>query len=61
MKLFAGKNNSVGTRRYIRLATMALDRIVIEVAIKDREITSLREKVTQANPPKRRKVTIKSK
>lgn len=58
IKLFAGKTSSPGTRRYIRLAATALDRIAIEVAMKDREIASLREKVEQANPPKRRKVTI---
>jgi len=58
VKLFSGKNKSLATRRYIRLAATALDRIAMEVSMKDREIASLREKVERVNPPKRRKVAI---
>ena len=55
IKLFAGKTSSPAIRRYIQFTTTVLDRITIEVAMKDRKIVSLREKVEQANLPKYRK------
>jgi hypothetical protein len=56
VQLFAEKNSSPASRRYIRLAARALDRVAIEVAMKDREIAALQEQLKQVNPPKRRKV-----
>lgn len=56
IQLFTEKHSSPASRRYIRLAARALNRIAIEVAMKDREIATLQEQLKQANPPKRRKV-----
>lgn len=56
VKLLAGKSRSPASRRCIRKAAAALDKIAIEVAMKDREIAALREQLSQARPTKRRKV-----
>jgi 4-hydroxybenzoate polyprenyltransferase len=58
VKLFSGKSFSPTTRRCVRLTATAFDRTTMVVAMQDREIVSLREQAGQANPPKRRKVTI---
>jgi len=56
VKILAGKSSSPTSRRCIRKAAMALDKVAIEVAMKDREIAALREQLEDARPRKRRKV-----
>lgn len=55
-KLFAIKNTSPASRLSIRKAAAALDKVAMEVLMRDREIERLRAQLLQANPPKRRKV-----
>jgi hypothetical protein len=56
MQLFAGKNNSPASRLSIRKAATALDKVAMEITMRDREIERLRAQLAQAKPPKRRKV-----
>ena len=56
VKLFAEKNNSPTSRLLIRKAANTLDKITIDVILKDREIERLREELAKTKPPKRRKV-----
>jgi 4-hydroxybenzoate polyprenyltransferase len=56
IKLFAEKNHSPTSRLSIRKTATALDKIALEVLLKDREIERLREELAKAKPPKRRKV-----
>jgi len=54
--LFAEKNNFPTSRLSIRKAANALNKIIINVILKDREIERLREELAKIKPPKRRKV-----
>ena len=45
IKLFAEKNNSPTSRLSIRKAAITLDKIVLEVILRDREIARLREEL----------------
>jgi hypothetical protein len=54
--LLAKKSNSPTSRISVRKAACALDKIAIEVALRDREIERLKALLDQANPPKRRKI-----
>jgi DDE superfamily endonuclease. len=54
--LLAKKNNSPASRISVRKAARALDKIAIEVALRDREIERLKALLDQANPPKRRTI-----
>ena len=56
IKLFAKKNNSPTSQLLIRKAATALDKIALEVILRDREIAHLREKLAQAKPRKYQKV-----
>ena len=56
IKLFIEKNHSPTSRLSIRKTATALDKIALEVLLKDREIERLREELAQAKPRKRRKV-----
>ena len=56
IKLFAEKNNSPTSRLSIRKAANALDKIAMDVILKDREIERLREELAKAKPSKRRKI-----
>ena len=56
IKLFAEKNHSPTSRLSIRKTATALDKIALEVLLKDREIERLREELAKAKPPKRRKI-----
>src|SRR5437016_6538917 len=56
IKLFAEKNNSPTSRLSIRKTATTLDKIALEVLLKDREIERLREELAKAKPPKRQKV-----
>ena len=56
IKLFAKKNTSPTSRLSIRKAATTLDKIAMNVVLKDCEIERLREKLAQAKPRKRRKV-----
>ena len=52
----AKKNDSSTLRLSIRKAATTLDKIAMDVVLKDREIARLREELAQAKPRKRRKV-----
>jgi hypothetical protein len=56
LKLFAGKNNSPASRLSIRKAAAALDKVAMEVNMRDREIERLQAQLAQVKPPKRRKI-----
>ena len=56
IKLFAEKNNSPTLRLSIRKAANTLNKIAINIILKDREIERLREELAKAKPPKHRKV-----
>src|SRR5438105_9659991 len=56
IKLFAEKNHSPTSRLSIRKTATALNKIALEVLLKDRKIKRLREELAKAKPPKRRKV-----
>ena len=56
IKLLAKKNTSPTSRLSIRKAATTLDKIAINVVLKDREIARLREELAQAKPRKRQKV-----
>ena len=56
VKLFSGKQLSPNTQKCVRIAAMAFDRASTMITMQDNEITSLREQVEKANPPKHRKV-----
>ena len=56
IQLFTRKNNSPTSRLSIRKAATALDKVAIEIIIRDREIQRLQAQLDQAKPPKRRKV-----
>jgi hypothetical protein len=54
--LFTEKNNFPTSRLSIRKTATALDKIALEVILKDREIERLWEELSQAKPRKRRKI-----
>ena len=56
IKLFAEKNNSPTSRLLIRKAANALDKIAMNVVLKDREIKRLREELIKAKLLKRQKI-----
>src|SRR5438045_429727 len=56
IKLLAKKNTSPTSRLSIRKAATTLDKVAIDIILKDREIARLREELAQGNPRKRRKV-----
>ena len=56
IKLFARKNNSPTSRLSIRKTAATLDKITMEVTLRDREIKRLQTQLDQMNPPKRCKV-----
>ena len=56
IQLFAGKNSSPKSRLSIRKAATALDKVAMEITMRDREIERLRAQLDQAKPAKRRKV-----
>jgi hypothetical protein len=56
LRLLVEKNRSPTSRLSVRKAALALDRVAIEVALRDREIERLQALLDQANPLKRRKV-----
>ncbi|RKK66271.1 hypothetical protein BFJ69_g15551 [Fusarium oxysporum] len=56
VKLFAEKSGSPTSRLSIRNAAAALDKVAMEVILRDREIERLRVQLAQAKPTKRRKI-----
>ena len=54
--MFTEKNNFPTSRLSIRKAANVLNKIIINVILKDCEIERLREELAKAKPPKRRKV-----
>jgi hypothetical protein len=56
VKLFAEKSGSPTSRLSIRKAAAALDKVAMEVILRDREIERLRVQLAQAKPAKRRKI-----
>ncbi|KAG6979355.1 hypothetical protein FocnCong_v010189 [Fusarium oxysporum f. sp. conglutinans] len=56
VKLFAEKSGSPTSRLSIRKAAAALDKVAMEVILRDREIERLRVQLAQAKPTKRRKI-----
>jgi hypothetical protein len=56
VKLFAEKSSSPTSRLSIRKAAAALDKVAMEVILRDREIERLRVQLAQAKPAKRRKI-----
>ena len=56
IKLFTRKNSSPALRLSIRKAATALDKVAMEITMRDREIERLQAQLAQAKPPKRRKV-----
>jgi hypothetical protein len=54
--LLAKKSNSPASQISVWKAACALDKIAIEVALRDREIERLKTLLNQANPPKHRKI-----
>jgi hypothetical protein len=56
VKLFAEKSGSPTSQLSIRKAAAALDKVAMEVILKDREIERLRVQLAQAKPAKRRKI-----
>ncbi|EXA30734.1 anhydro-N-acetylmuramic acid kinase [Fusarium oxysporum f. sp. pisi HDV247] len=56
IKLFAEKSGSPTSRLPIRKAAAALDKVAMEVILRDREIERLQVQLAQAKPTKRRKI-----
>ena len=56
IKLFARKNNSPTSRLFIWKTAVTLDKITIEVTLRDCKIKRLQTQLDQMNLPKRRKV-----
>ncbi|KAM5529011.1 transposase [Fusarium oxysporum f. sp. phaseoli] len=56
VKLFSAKSSSPSSRLLIRKAAAALDKVAIELAMKDREIERLRAQLEAAQPKKKRKI-----
>jgi hypothetical protein len=56
LRLLGDKNRSPTSRLSVRKAAIALDKVAMEVALRDREIERLQAQLENANPPKRRKV-----
>ena len=56
LKLFTSKNSSPTSRLSIRKAATALDKITMEVIMREREIERLQAQLAQVKPPKRRKI-----
>ncbi|KAG6989068.1 hypothetical protein FocnCong_v021008 [Fusarium oxysporum f. sp. conglutinans] len=56
VKLFAEKSGSPTSRLSTRKAAAALDKVAMEVILRDREIERLRVQLAQAKPAKRRKI-----
>ena len=56
IKLLAKKDRSSASRLSIRKAATTLDKMAMEITMKDREIKRLRAQLAQVKPPKRRKV-----
>ncbi|KAJ0128683.1 Abhydrolase domain-containing protein mpaH [Fusarium oxysporum f. sp. albedinis] len=56
VKLFAEKSGSPTSRLSILKAAAALDKVAMEVILRDREIERLRVQLAQAKPTKRRKI-----
>ncbi|KAJ0128364.1 Uncharacterized protein HZ326_28535 [Fusarium oxysporum f. sp. albedinis] len=56
VKLFSAKSSSPSSRLSIRKAAAALDKVAIELAMKDREIERLRAQLEAAQPKKKRKI-----
>ncbi|KAH7465258.1 hypothetical protein FOMA001_g17217 [Fusarium oxysporum f. sp. matthiolae] len=56
IKLFAEKSGSPTSRLSIRKAAAALDKVAMQVILRDREIERLRAQLAQAKPAKRRKI-----
>ena len=56
IKLFARKNNSPTSRLSIRKTAVILDKITMEVTLRDREIKRLQAQLDQLNPPKHCKI-----
>jgi hypothetical protein len=56
VRLFADKSSSPALRLSIWKAATALDKVAIELAMKDREIMQLRIQLEQAKPRKKRKI-----
>jgi hypothetical protein len=57
LRLLAEKKRSPTSRLSVRKAALALDRVAIEMTLRDREIERLQTLLDRAHPPKRRKVT----
>ena len=53
IKLFANKNTFPTSRLSIRKAAITLDKVTMDIILKDREIIRLREELTQVKLPKR--------
>jgi hypothetical protein len=56
LRLLGDKNRSPTSRLSVRKAAIALDKVAMEVALRDREIERLQAQLENANPPKRCKV-----
>ncbi|KAJ0122868.1 hypothetical protein HZ326_31548, partial [Fusarium oxysporum f. sp. albedinis] len=56
VKLFSAKSSSPSSRLSIRKAAAALDKVAIELAMKDREIERLRAQLEAAQPKKKGKI-----
>ncbi|KAL5585883.1 hypothetical protein FOVSG1_013575 [Fusarium oxysporum f. sp. vasinfectum] len=56
VKLFSAKSSSPSSRLSIRKAAAALDKVAIELAMKDREIERLRAQLEASQPKKKRKI-----
>jgi hypothetical protein len=56
VKLFSAKSSSPSSRLSIRKAAAALDKVAIELAMKDREIERLRAQLEAAQPKEKRKI-----
>src|SRR5205823_12249165 len=56
IKLFTEKNNSPTSRLSIRKAANVLNKIIMNVILKNRKIERLRKELAKAKPPKRRKI-----
>ena len=56
LRLLGDKNRSPTSRLSVRKAAIALDKVAIEIALRDREIEHLQAQLENANPLKRCKV-----
>ena len=57
LRLLGDKNRSPTSRLSVRKAAIALDKVAMEIALRDREIECLQAQLENANPPKCYKVT----